>query len=236
MPAFYGSKEWDLKRKKILRRDKYLDQYMLRQGVRVEAKLVHHILPKEEYPEYQLKDWNLISVSEATHKQILHEKFTGNLTKAGRMLAEETALKHGIKLRTTIMVIGLPGTGKSTWAKKNLGGGVCYDLDAIAAAFRLTTPHKEEDHSASRRMAAALRSGFIQLAPKYANRIIIVRTAPQIDELVETMPDELIICEKVYEERKIKFDLEEYRERIDAAIKWAKVNSVPVRYIPPRGP
>ena len=119
MPAFYGSREWDLKRKKILRRDKYLDQYMLRQGVRVEAKLVHHILPKEEYPEYQLKDWNLISVSEATHKQILHEKFTGNLTKAGRMLAEETALKHGIKLRTTIMVIGLPGTGKSTWATRS---------------------------------------------------------------------------------------------------------------------
>lgn len=233
MSSFYGSKEWEQKRAKILRRDKYLDQYLLKQGVRVEAKLVHHILPKEDYPEYQLKDWNLISVSEQTHKQILHEKFTGKLTKAGQLLAEETALANGIKLRTTIMVIGLPGTGKSTWAKKNLGGGVCYDLDAIAAAFRLTQPHKEEEHSASRRMAAALRKGFLQLAPKYSNRLIIIRTAPDIDELTETMPDEIILCDKVFEERKIKDDLNIILGRIEEIKKWAAAYGIPVRRYPP---
>lgn len=228
----YSDKRWLQKRKHILNRDKNLDQYMLRQGVRVAATVVHHILPAEDYPEYRYCDWNLISISERTHKQIMHEKYTGKLAKAGRALMLETAARNGIKLTETILVCGKPGTGKSTWTKQNLKGGVCYDLDAIAAAFRLTVPHKEEEHAASRRMAAALRSGFIKLAPKYAKRLIVIRTAPDIAELSETNPDRIVICNKIKEVRRIDNEAE-IDSRLDDIVKWAAINNVSVEYEPP---
>ena len=48
----YKSKRWEKKREKILRRDKYLDKVAARYGRTEEAKLVHHIYPAEDYPEY----------------------------------------------------------------------------------------------------------------------------------------------------------------------------------------
>ena len=50
-----------------------------------DADTVHHIYPAEEYPEYEWMDWNLISVSRATHNRLENRK-TGELTKEGRML------------------------------------------------------------------------------------------------------------------------------------------------------
>ena len=35
-----------------------------------DADTVHHIYPAEEYPEYEWMDWNLISVSRATHNRV----------------------------------------------------------------------------------------------------------------------------------------------------------------------
>lgn len=102
-----------------------MDQYALRHGVRAEANLVHHILPAQEYPEYQWKDWNLISVSESTHKH-LHEKYTGALSSDGWELARETAEANGVRLTITTLVIGMPGTGKSTWTRSHLGSCAWY--------------------------------------------------------------------------------------------------------------
>lgn len=81
----------------ILSRDGYRDQVAARFGKNVEANTVHHILPREIYPEYKLKSWNLISVSHETHNK-LHDRATGALTAEGQDLAERTARRQGIKL------------------------------------------------------------------------------------------------------------------------------------------
>ncbi|MFR3430829.1 MAG: hypothetical protein ACLTTH_12420 [Holdemanella porci] len=38
-------------------------QISKRYGRRVEAEVVHHIYPADEYPEYRFCDWNLISIA-----------------------------------------------------------------------------------------------------------------------------------------------------------------------------
>ena len=227
----YSSKRWRLKREHILRRDRWLDQVQLRQGSRAEATVVHHILPAQEWPEYQWEDWNLISVSDATHRKV-HEKYTKDLTPLGWELAQEIAERQGIKLYTVTMVIGLPGSGKSTWIKDHLGTGICYDLDSIAAAFRLTVPHAEEPHAGARRMAAAMRSAWLVQAPRYSRKIFINRAAPDIDELAETNPDILVICTEEKKGRPYQYDKEEYKRKIAEAEEWALLNGVTVIHSP----
>ena len=229
---FYNTKAWIEKRKHILRRDKWLDQYLLiNKGIKREANIVHHILPREDYPEYQFKDWNLISVNEATHKR-LHEKYTGRLSNEGERLARITAVQQGIKLTTVTLVCGLPGTGKSTWTREHLGAGICYELDAIASAFRLTVPHSGEPHAGARRMAAALRKGWFAQAKNYASRIFIIRTAPDITELSEIMPDKIVICTKQYVMRPYEFDIKDYRAQVQGVIEWAQKNQIEIEYVP----
>lgn len=232
---FYDSKKWKEKRKHILLRDKWTDQVALRDGVKIEANTVHHILPREEYPQYELCDWNLISVSRDTHKKRLHEKYTGKLTKTGKALMYETAAKQGIPLKMLTLVIGLPGSGKSTWVKRNLQGGIAYDLDYIAGAFRLCKPH-EEKHAGARRMAAALRRGFISSAFEYSNNVFIIRTAPDMNELVETNPDRIIACQGRYTAH-IGVSGDEAKDliaKIEGALKWAENSGITVEYYPPR--
>ena len=79
---FYKSKRWEKKRAKILRRDHYQCQESKRYGRNVPAEMVHHIFPREGYPEYQWEDWNLISLSNAEHNR-MHERETGALTQKG---------------------------------------------------------------------------------------------------------------------------------------------------------
>lgn len=227
----YNGKRWQQKRKHILIRDGWTDQYLKRQGIKTEAKLVHHILPVETYPEHQWQDWNLISVSVSTHRH-LHDKYTGALSPDGWELARETAEAQGIKLTTVTLVIGLPGSGKSTWTRQHLGGGLVYELDAIASAFRLTVPHTEQPHGGARRMAAALRSGWLAAAPKYASHLFIVRTAPDYEELSEIMPDKIVVCTKQYVKRPYKYDIAEYRQKVSDVIAWAEANDIEIQYFP----
>ena len=67
-----------------------------RYGRTVEANVVHHIYPAEEYPEYAWQDWNLISVSQATHNK-LEDRNTGALTEMGLALQRKT--KPGVDWR-----------------------------------------------------------------------------------------------------------------------------------------
>lgn len=201
--------------------------------MKIEADTVHHILPREDWPQYQWCDWNLISVNgRLTHKGRLHEKYSGRLTKLGRQLMRETALANGVKLSMLTMVIGMPGSGKSTYVRQHLGGGLCYELDSIACAFRLTVPHREEPHAAARRMAASMRQAWLQEARKYSDNIWIVRTAPDDQELSDTMPDRIIVMTKQHVERPYRFSREEYQQQIDNAVAWAEANAIEVKYFP----
>lgn len=91
----YSEPEWKALRKRILRRDQYLDQYLKRYGKLQNAEIVHHIFPVRDFPQYQLKEWNLISLSRATHNK-MHDRDTDELTDIGKELLERTALKNNI--------------------------------------------------------------------------------------------------------------------------------------------
>lgn len=79
----HSNPKWDRKRKVILRRDRYLCQEAKRYGKSIPADTVHHIYPVEDYPELAYTDWNLISLSGATHNQ-MHDRATGQVTALGR--------------------------------------------------------------------------------------------------------------------------------------------------------
>lgn len=92
---FYKSKRWERKRELILRRDNYQCQESRRFGRRVPATEVHHVLPREFFPEYQWESWNLISLCAAAHNK-LHSRTTHGLTLRGYQLAEKISVKNGI--------------------------------------------------------------------------------------------------------------------------------------------
>ncbi|MBR5013479.1 MAG: HNH endonuclease [Bacteroidales bacterium] len=93
----YNSKRWDRIRKVILQRDDYLDQIEKRFGRRVEATTVHHIFPREYFPQWGYEPWNLISLSNKTHNQ-MHNREDHKLTNEGWKLLEKTARENGIHI------------------------------------------------------------------------------------------------------------------------------------------
>lgn len=76
----------------------YLDQVALRYGQRIEADTVHHIFPREIFPELTYEPWNLISVSSKTHNT-LHVRDSHKLTAKGYDLLKRTARARGIELK-----------------------------------------------------------------------------------------------------------------------------------------
>ena len=194
---FYYRKRWLDLRNSVLRAAKYVDQLMIREGKTIPADRVHHIFPREKYPEYQYARWNLIAISNDTHRQ-LHERVGGDLSMLGWELLMETAQKQGIPISRLVMVVGLPGSGKSTYVKQRLGDGLAYDLDYIAAAFRLRTAH-EERHDPAIRLANTMVRAFAESAKKYSGTIYVIRTAPSIEEVSGIMPDAVVRCTKAHD-------------------------------------
>lgn len=88
---------WTHLRAYILKRDKYLDQVALRYGKRIEANIVHHVFPRELFPQFTYEAWNLVSVSHKTHNK-LHVRDSHKLTAEGFALLERTAKRQGIEL------------------------------------------------------------------------------------------------------------------------------------------
>lgn len=231
---FYYSERWKKKRALILRRAGYKDQLRIREGVSINANTVHHIFRREEYPQYEWNDWNLIAISDRTHKQL--HKPDGQLSSLGRMLMMETAAENGIPLHKVVLVVGVPGSGKSTYVKTHIGGGVAFDLDYVAAAFRLKKPH-EEIHDASRRMANEIGKVFVDAAKKYSGVVFMVRTAPTIDEAERIRPSRLVYCAVSHRTGArglpAGYDEEEAQRRLYGLLEWARENRVPVEQYPP---
>lgn len=90
--SFYTSKKWRHLREVILRRDGYQCQLSKRYGKSIPAQNVHHIFPREEFPEYSYEAWNLISLCHDKHME-MHEATTGELSPAGIDLLRRTCRK-----------------------------------------------------------------------------------------------------------------------------------------------
>ena len=93
---FYKSERWKKKRKRILRRDKYICQESKRYGESEEATTVHHIYPLEEYPELAFENWNLISVSKKRH-DTFHDRKTGKITEKGQYWQRKRKKEFGTR-------------------------------------------------------------------------------------------------------------------------------------------
>ena len=128
---------------------------------------------------------------------MMHERTTGALTVEGKKLQERAK-----RPTERILVCGLPGTGKTTYVKDHLGGGLAFDLDYLVGAFRLSEP-KENPTEAARRLANDLLQGFANKATEYAPKIYIIRTAPDISELETIKPTKVVMLTKVYDDRGI---------------------------------
>jgi len=228
---FYKSRRWQTLRRMVLKRDGYECQLAKQRGKHVPAEVVHHIFPREDFPEYQWKTWNLISLSAAGHN-IMHEREGHRLSEVGEQLRKETAIRQGIEGKPqTVLVIGRPGAGKTTYVREHLGAGLAYDLDAIAAAFRLKKP-KEERYWPARRAANELLRGFVKAAHKHAETVFVIRTAPDEDELFDINPTRLVVLQGAYKNDDIPEDnMRRIAQRIKAAADYCRRNGVDVEEI-----
>ena len=94
---FYKLPRWERTRAAILRRDGYRCRESARFGKRVEANTVHHIFPRDRFPEYQWEPWNLISLAGEVHEK-MHDRTTGDLSAKGEELLRRTARRQGIEV------------------------------------------------------------------------------------------------------------------------------------------
>lgn len=96
---FYDSPKWHRIKESVMKRDKYQDQESKRYSlIPKEAELVHHIFPREYFPEYQYEKWNLISLSKSTHNS-LHNRYDDTLTDKGFELLRRAARANNIDLK-----------------------------------------------------------------------------------------------------------------------------------------
>lgn len=231
--GFYDTKKWIRLRESVLVAAEYKDQLALREGRMLPAQTVHHIFPRDKYPEYELQRWNLIAVSMETHN-LLHNRLDRGLSPLGWDLLVETAQRHGIPISRLFLVVGLPGSGKTTFVRRHLHNGLCYDMDHLAAAFRLRHAHEEKNEQA-RRLAASLLYGFAENAKRFSGLSFIIRTSPSVEEIMEIRPDAVFICTRSFNiqnrkdyQRLTKATEEEYQENLKEIKAWCVDNHIDV--------
>ena len=81
----YKSKRWAAARRAALRRDRPQCRECSRYGLAVNASVVHHAWPAEDWPELAWTAWNLVSLCPACHNA-MHDRDTGALTARGMAL------------------------------------------------------------------------------------------------------------------------------------------------------
>ena len=95
---FYHSPRWLKLRQSVLRRDRYQCQQSKRtKMIPDEAVIVHHVLPREVFPEYQWQPWNLLSLSVNAHNK-MHDRETNKLTELGMEWAVRVARRRGLNI------------------------------------------------------------------------------------------------------------------------------------------
>ena len=92
---FYKSIRWQNLRGRVLARDGYQCQISKRFGRDVLANTVHHVFPRELYPQYQWQAWNLISLSHGEHNK-MHIRNSHELSEDGIKLLRRIAFKNNI--------------------------------------------------------------------------------------------------------------------------------------------
>lgn len=85
---FYKSKQWKVRREKILKRDQYECRNCKRYGKNRIANTVHHCNPLLEHPEWRLLTWNLLSVCTKCHDK-MHDRENDKLTELGEYWREK---------------------------------------------------------------------------------------------------------------------------------------------------
>ena len=78
----YKSRRWSRLRRSILDKDKCRCRQCQRYGLAVDATVVHHAYPAEDFPQYAWSRWNLISLCAGCHNA-MHDRETGELTELG---------------------------------------------------------------------------------------------------------------------------------------------------------
>lgn len=116
---WYDQPRWQKLRKTALRRDGFQDQEAKRFGKVKPAEVVHHIFPKDEFPQYAFCLWNLISVSRMTHNTF-HDRDTDELTEKGMELLRRTARRNKKEIPPKYM-------DKKAKGKKPKSDGYYYD-------------------------------------------------------------------------------------------------------------
>lgn len=134
---------------------------------------------------------------------------------------------------STTLIIGLVGTGKTTYAKGNRNGALVYDLDYLKASLTYSAVHDEDDECA-RKVANAFLETFIAEGRAFNRDLMIIRMAPKITEMTLIKPDKMVVMLKQYDVSSRAdyhdIDVDLYEARISACIKWCDKNGVPIEY------
>lgn len=127
------------------------------------------------------------------------------------------------------LIIGFPGTGKTTYAKENCKGCLIYDLDYLKTALTYSDVHSADDEDA-RKVANSFLMPFVIMGQQRNRDLCIIRMAPKLEELTAIKPDKLIVMLTEYDISKREdfheVDREMYEARITACIKWCDKNGV----------
>lgn len=138
-------------------------------------------------------------------------------------------------MRDVTLVMGLPGSGKSTWAKEHLGDGVVWDLDHIMAALLYRDDVHQPVRDEIRSAANSMLESFISAFENVDHPVIVIRTAPKAEELRLINPTKIVYTTTLYNVR----DRENYHDltteemtkmakRYLDTISWSKRNNVEI--------
>src|SRR5690625_514598 len=80
--TFYQGKKWLRKRQVVLKLYDYQCQETKQYGKTASAEVVHHIYPREQYPELEYVTWNLLPITSDHHNKF-HDRVNDEIIGRG---------------------------------------------------------------------------------------------------------------------------------------------------------